>query len=272
MFGQVRRRILVIAGLFGLLVAPAFGQAPASPRTLEIRDLTWMEVKAAIDAGYTAAIVPTGGIEQNGPHMALAKHDHIVGHAARKIAGEVGRMLVAPTISLVPEGDFSPPTGNLRWPGTIGVSDAAFEGVIEGAARSLKQAGFTTIFLIGDHGQSQAPQTRVAERLSAQWAREGVRVVQVIEYYDDEAQNKLLAARGESPKTIGEHAGMIDTSELLAINPGAVRLDALKTLPRPLPELGASGTPEKSTAALGEELIAIRIAQAAKRIRSVLNR
>ena len=48
------------------------------PNTINIADMTWVEVRSALEQGYTTVIVPSGGIEQNGPHMIIGKHDHIV--------------------------------------------------------------------------------------------------------------------------------------------------------------------------------------------------
>jgi creatinine amidohydrolase/Fe(II)-dependent formamide hydrolase-like protein len=45
------------------------------PSTLQIDDMTWVEVRSAIALGFTTVLVPSGGIEQNGPHMILGKHD-----------------------------------------------------------------------------------------------------------------------------------------------------------------------------------------------------
>jgi creatinine amidohydrolase/Fe(II)-dependent formamide hydrolase-like protein len=132
-------------------------------------DMTWVEVRTAIDNGYATAIVPTGGVEQNGVHMVLGKHDQIVQATARRIASELGQTLVTPVVSFVPQGDFEPPTGNLRLPGTLGVTAEAFGATLDGIARGLKAAGFKTICLVGDHGGSQGVQAEVAQRLTAEW-------------------------------------------------------------------------------------------------------
>ena len=58
------------------------------PNIVELKDMTWVEVRSAVQAGYTTVIVPTGGIEQNGPHMILGKHDYIVGAAAKRRSEE----------------------------------------------------------------------------------------------------------------------------------------------------------------------------------------
>ena len=104
-------------------------------------------------------------------------------------------------ISYVPEGGYDPPTGHMRFPGTIGVSEAAYAAMIEGIARSLKAGGFRTICFIADHGGSQAPQADVAARLNAEWRGKGVRVIHVDAYYSDAAQIEQLLQRGREPRT-----------------------------------------------------------------------
>ena len=170
--------------------------APLSPK-MEIAELTWVEVRTAIEHGFTTVIVPSGGLEQNGPHMIIGKHDHIVRATARQIAEKLGRTLIAPVVSYVPEGQYDPPTGHMRFPGTIGVPEDVFAGTLEGIARSLKAAGFKTICFIADHGGSGKPQAEVARRLSKEWSKERVRVVDVNAYYDaDEAQRRWLVGGG----------------------------------------------------------------------------
>ena len=72
--------------------------------------------------------------------MVLGKHDYIVGWSAVEIAKELGRTLVAPVIPYVPEGDYDPPTGHLRFPGTIGVPEDVSGKMLEGIARSRQPA------------------------------------------------------------------------------------------------------------------------------------
>jgi creatinine amidohydrolase/Fe(II)-dependent formamide hydrolase-like protein len=257
--------------LFLSLTAGEAALAQSSPPpAIELRAMTWMEIREAVQTGKTRVIVPTGGIEQNGPHMALDKHDHIVGFAAREIAARLGDMLVAPVISFVPQGDFSPPSGNMMFPGTIGISDAAFDGLLDGVARSMRNAGFRTIILIGDHGPSQAVQARVAQRLTREWRREGIQVLQIEAYYDDRGQITALEREGVPSSAIGSHAGLLDTSELMAIAPGRVTLGRLVGEARALNSLGASGEPQRSTAELGKRLIEMRIAAAVAAIRREL--
>ena len=68
------------------------------------------------ERGYTVAIVPTGGVEQNGPQMVLGKHDYIVRKTSDRVARQLGNALVTPVVSFVPEGNYDPPSGNLLFP------------------------------------------------------------------------------------------------------------------------------------------------------------
>jgi creatinine amidohydrolase len=268
-----RRKIGLAAGIVLAVAATSFITqqtltAPLSP-IVELKDLTWVEVRSAVQAGHTTIIVPTGGIEQNGPHMVLGKHDYIVGWAASEIARGLGRTLVAPVVSYVPQGEFEPATGHLRFTGTLGVSEPVFDGMLDGIARSLKAGGFKTICFIGDHGGNQAVQKQVAERLSRAWAAEGVRVVHIDAYYDDSLQIKKLVAEGETPARIGLHAGIIDTSELMAIHPAGVDLSRYER-PTLIPvTTGVSGDPTTSSASRGRELIAMRVAAAVRQIKAL---
>jgi len=262
---------LGISALAGLVIALTVVNRPLTaplPNTIDLADMTWVEVRSALDHGYTTVIVPAGGIEQNGPHMVLGKHDYIVRHTAERIAAELGHTLVAPVVSYVPEGDYDPPTGHMRFAGTIGVPEAVYASMIEGIARSLKAGGFRTICLIADHGGSQAPQAEVAARLNAEWAHKGVQVIHVDAYYSDAAQVALLLRQGETRSDIGEHASLIDTSELMATHPQGVDLKRLGDLPFTLQPTGIIGDPAKSSAERGKELLEIKIQAAVQQIRS----
>ena len=262
---------LGISVIAGISIALAFASRPLTaplPTTHDIADMTWVEVKTALEHGYTTVIVPAGGIEQNGPHMILGKHDYVVRRNAEKIATELGHTLVAPVVSYVPEGSYDPPSGHMRFPGTIGVPEATYGAVIEGIARSLKAGGFKAICFIGDHGGSQGPQAEVAARLNAEWAGQGIKVIHVDAYYSDDAQVALLLRQGESRAAIGDHASIIDTSELMAVHPEGVDLARTSGQAFTLRETGVRGDPATASAERGRQLLAIKIRAAVEEIRA----
>jgi len=149
--------ILAVVFLPGIVLAQA-------PDGVFLKELTWTEVRDALAAGITTVIIPTGGTEQNGPHMVLGKHNYLVRHKAGEVARRLGNALVAPVMAYVPEGNVDPPTEHMRFPGTITTPPEVFEQVLEFAARSFKEHGFLDIALLGDSGGNQASQAAVAER------------------------------------------------------------------------------------------------------------
>ena len=126
--------------LFWLLAAFPFSQ-PACAAELETEHMTWTEIRDAVAAGKTTVIIPTGGTEQNGPHMITGKHNIIVAETARRIAAKLGDALVAPVLAYVPEGDIAKREGHMAYPGTISLPPETFGAVLWSAAESFKAHG-----------------------------------------------------------------------------------------------------------------------------------
>ena len=266
----VRRAVLLGMWLALMYIAgaPAHAAGPASSAYLE--DLTWTELRDRIAAGATTVLVPIGGTEQSGPQMALGKHNQRVKVIAGRIAQKLGNAVVAPTIAYVPEGAVEPPAGHMRFAGTISISEAAFEALLEGAARSFRQHGFREIVLLGDHGGYQKSLERVAAKLNRKWAaRPGAKVIALVDYYRVSQIDfvEALKAKGFSVDEIGTHAGLADTALMLAIDPAMVRADALATAANAGPREGVHGDPRRATAELGQIGIALQVERSVQVIR-----
>lgn len=252
-----------------LACAPAFAQ----PQSVYLEDLTWPELSQRIAAGATTVIVPTGGTEQNGAHMVLGKHNIVVREAAGRIARELGSALVAPVLKVVPEGPLDKPSGNLRFPGTLGLSEASFERVLWDVALSLAHSGFKLICFVGDHGQSQAAQALVAERLNDIWRSSGIRVLNVAAYYSPDAEERELIRSGLPKEALGDHGGIADTAQLMAVKPEAVRPEFLEPKKwKGKGPSGATGKPELASADIGERLLRQRVLAAVGQIRAAAQR
>ena len=252
--------------VLGVVLLACHAQAQ-TPATVFLEDLTWTEVRDAVAAGVTTVIVPTGGTEQNGPHMVLGKHNYLVRHKAGEIARRLGNTLVAPVMAYVPEGDVDPPTGHMRFPGTITTPPEVFELVLEFAARSFGQHGFLDIVLLGDSGGNQASQAAAAGRLNLEWANTPVRVLHLTDYYPGRG-DAWLVEQGETAENVGSHAGMHDTSSFLFLDPSKLRLDQMDQGTGGNGN-GVTGHPGRSTAAYGEQILEMQIADAVRQIRAL---
>jgi creatinine amidohydrolase/Fe(II)-dependent formamide hydrolase-like protein len=254
-------RVLFLIGALSFANSSAQAQPPD---TVFLEELTWTELRELVKSGKTTIIVPIGGTEQNGSHMALGKHNRRVHLLSEKIARALGSALVAPVIAYVPEGHLNPATEHMRFPGTITVPDDVFDKVLEWAARSFKLAGFRDIVFLGDHGGYQRNDKAVAERLDREWAATGVHVFAVEEYYraSEIEFPQLLKSKGFAEEEIGTHAGLADTSLMLALDPRLVRTNRLQ------PGQGVHGDPRHSNPQLGQlgvDLIVTRTVEAIRK-------
>ncbi|MDN4571719.1 creatininase family protein [Pandoraea sp. XJJ-1] len=226
-----------------------------TPKTVSLDDLTWTELRDQIQAGRTTIIIPIGGTEQSGPYIALGKHNARVKVLSERIAEGLGNALVAPVIAYVPEGSFAPPTSHMRFPGTITVPDDVFEKTLESAANSFKVHGFRNIVFLGDHGGYQNDIRRAVAQLNKAWSGSATRAFVPAEYYSvsSDGYAEILHKHGYRYDEIGTHAGLADTSLLLAVAPQMVRKDRLRSGPKLGPSDGVyGGDPRRSTAELGQ--------------------
>jgi creatinine amidohydrolase len=96
-----------------------------APNTVWLEEMTWMDVRDSLKAGNTTAIIPTGGMEPNGPWLVTGKHNYVLRTNCDAIARKLGNALCAPIVEFVPEGRIDPPSGHMRSPGTISLRQAA---------------------------------------------------------------------------------------------------------------------------------------------------
>jgi len=190
-----------------------------------IEELTWMEVRDAIKDGKTTAIVSTGGVEPNGPYLATGKHNYVLNGACEGIARQLGNALCAPIMKLVPEGSYDPPSGHMRFPGTISLREETFRAVLEDVGMSLKAAGFENVVFIGDSGGNQRGMEAVAELLNERWS--DARAHFIPEFYTYSAVADYMGAElgifeGESD---GFHDDYVITSIMTVDDPTAVRYE-----------------------------------------------
>lgn len=200
---------------------------PAS--TVWLEEMTWMDVRDALAAGKTTVIVPTGGIEPNGPWLVLGKHNYVLKTNCDVIARKLGNALCAPIIALVPEGRIDPPSGHMRSPGTLSLREETYQAMLEDVARSLRAHGFQSVIFIGDSGGNQNGQKAVAEKLNTEWTGSPV-VAHIGEYYTappgtPNVLRQLGVVKDGQPDD-GLHDSPGITLNMMLTDPRSVRWDA----------------------------------------------
>jgi creatinine amidohydrolase len=203
---------------------------PDTPRPIEaidtlfIEEMTWMEVRDALKGGKDTVLIPTGGVEQNGPYLATGKHDVVLRATTEAIARKLGNALVAPIVPFVPEGDIDPPTSHMIYPGTISLSEDTYAKLLTDICASFRTHGFAHIVMIGDSGGNQKGMKEVAARLNEKWKGGKTRVYFIPEYYDYPGVTKWLEEQGVKQVPEGLHDDFAITAIMMTVDPTTVRM------------------------------------------------
>jgi creatinine amidohydrolase/Fe(II)-dependent formamide hydrolase-like protein len=293
-------RLMLSIPVLALSAATAFAQAPAAKPAaakqaavgakaplVEFEMMTWPEVKAALAAGKTTALVYTGGTEQRGPQNVNGGHTLMARATAKAIALKLGNAIVMPTLA------YSPNRASADLPGTIGLSNEVFGQMLTEISEQAIITGFKNVMIMGDHGGGQpAVFTEVAKKLDAKYAPEGKHVYFVDEVYA-KAQGDFddwLVAHGY-PRS--SHAGIPDTSTMMYLgsDKGWVRKELIPTAEGdpvaergqggrggrgadpnapPRKNNGISGDARRSTPELGKMAFDIKVDYAVKQIQGFL--
>ncbi|MFD3377437.1 MULTISPECIES: mycofactocin biosynthesis peptidyl-dipeptidase MftE [unclassified Streptomyces] len=205
-------------------------------------------------------LVPVGSTEQHGPHLPLDTDTVVACSVARRVAdalppGPYGRPLVAPPLTYGASGEHA------DFPGTMSIGHEALRAVVVELARSLSLWAGRVVFVNGHGGNTAALDTALgllrAEDHDAAWT--GCEV-----------------PGGDA------HAGRTETSVLLHLDPGRVRLDAAvagdtRPLAVLLPDLmvrgvravsrtGVLGDPAGASAEEGRRAMASMVSTTVRRI------
>ena len=196
-----------------------------TPDTVWLEEMTWMDVRDAMKAGKRTIIVPTGGMEPNGPWLALGKHNYILRVNCDAIARKLGNALCAPIVPFVPEGGIDPKSGHMTTAGTISLREETFQALLTDVVHSFKMHGFENIVLIGDSGGNTRGMQAVADKWNAEWKGSPL-VMHVREYYDYASVLRHLTEIGvtkEGQAKDGLHDDPAITMNMMLADPNSVR-------------------------------------------------
>jgi mycofactocin system creatininase family protein len=196
---------------------------------MELAGATWPDI-AATGRAYLLA-VPIGSLEQHGPHLPLNTDTRIAEELATRLSLLRTDVVVAPALAYGASGEHA------AFPGTLLVRHDVLTELVSELVRSARGA-FAGVILVSAHGGNADALAQAAERAE----REG----------DDVVLWAATVRGGDA------HAGRTETSLMLAIDPGAVRLDraepgCTEPLESIMPRLRAEGVgPVSSNGVLGD--------------------
>jgi creatinine amidohydrolase/Fe(II)-dependent formamide hydrolase-like protein len=155
-------------------------------------------------------------------------------------------------------------------PGTITLPEDRFVDLLVNAGRSLKSGGFTTILFLGESGGNRTGMRTAATKLNELF-KDTAKAYWIDDYYTKSHADQnayVTKTLGIPADQIGGHANILDTSEMLFVNPSHVRKNKLAP-GGGYQNSGVSGDPTKATAALGKVFVQIKIDNALAQIKAL---
>lgn len=166
---------------------------------MNLGQATWTEVEAA---GRRAVVIPLGSCEQHGPHLPFGTDTLIATALAEALAvARPDDVVVAPPVGISASGEHA------GFPGTLSIGSDVLVDVLVELGRSADWA--TGLVIVNGHGGNADAVTRAAARLTA----EGRRLL------------VWWPPRPAHPRA-DAHAGWTETSLMLHLAPGLVRVSA----------------------------------------------
>jgi creatinine amidohydrolase len=182
---------------------------------VSMRTLTWPQAKEL--AGQDAiGLIPTGSLEQHGPHLPLATDSIFATALAEAAAERIVEPVVVPPLFLAGLSDH-----HLAFPGTVSLSRETFGAVLTAYLDGFGRIGITRAGIISGHGGNFTFIGELGRSYTAE--HPGTTVVG----YDGlqpfiEAMFEAGASKGIVAPETDVHAGALETSMALALFEEAV--------------------------------------------------
>lgn len=162
--------------------------------------------------GNPLVILPVGALEAHGPHLPLAADQWQADAIAQSLAARL-RGWVAPSL---PYGVCQ---AARRFPGTVSLSLETLTRLTDELLGELGRGGVRRVLVLSGHGEAThlAALRAGAERAVARSRGLSVAVVSLYDF--------VYERRGIDAPTTDGHAGLLETSVVLHLRPGAVGAD-----------------------------------------------
>jgi creatinine amidohydrolase len=220
---------------------------------LDFSRIAWPEVEAAVARGVVA-VLATGACEQHGAHLPLTTDTDMAQGQAERIADALDALLLPPVT-------YGEAWNNEAFPGTISLSAETLRAVVIDIGRGCARMGLRGLIVVNGHFGNRAPLALAVQALAPF-------PVLMLDY---PGLDRLAAQINDSPPA-GHgfmHADEFETSVMLAVAPGGVRMDLAQpqypTFPedyfsrpqqiRTFNQTGVFGDPRPATAAKGRAFL-----------------
>ncbi|QJP15661.1 creatininase [Starkeya sp. ORNL1] len=199
--------------------------------SVRIADLTWYDFAARVKDD-PIVFLPTGSVEQHGPHLPLFTDVILPVAVAEAVAAKLGG-LVAPPVTYGYKSQPKSGGGN-HFPGTLSLDASVFISLVRNIINELARHGVRKVVLFDGHMENQWFLVEAADLALRDQRAEGVHDLKIVKlgYWEfiTKATEAALFPEG-MPSWELEHAAVMETSVMLHLRPDLVRVDKIPDHP-----------------------------------------
>jgi creatinine amidohydrolase len=184
-----------------------------------MEEMSWVEIKKAIEKGKTTVLVISGSIEQHGPHLPTGTDTYLGYEVGQRAARRLGNALVAPVIRPALSEH------HMGFPGSFTLTWETYKDVLDDYCDSLARVGFKDIVLMSSHGGNNAVLKAITPDIAKKlYGRVNIHLVLHHERSMPQAV-AFLKEKGVSAEKAGVHSGFGETCEMLVAKPHLVKME-----------------------------------------------
>jgi creatinine amidohydrolase len=184
-----------------------------SRRAYELGRMSWKEIERILPLN-PVLLIPIGSVEQHGPHLPVNADGMVADFVARR-AAEATAAYLAPAVTY----GYSPLFRG--FPGTISLRPETVTAVMRDICESLYEQGFRRFIFVNNHGGNQPSCEQVARDLKAE---HGLIIGNI---YPWNVGYAVMRDAYADPAAVYGHGGEPETSAMLAMFPGDVKVDLM---------------------------------------------
>jgi creatinine amidohydrolase len=172
--------------------------------------MTRAQIDSLPGKGSAVVIVPTGSVEQHGPHLPVGV-DSILGQAW--LAYALPHVPAHVPVYVGPALTYGKSNEHLGFPGTLTISALSLRRVLLAVARQVRDLGFGTLAILNTHGGNSAVVVATLREIQTEFGLNACMIAPTWKPPVDEQEQRF-----------GIHAGRIETAWMLAVAPQLVRM------------------------------------------------
>jgi creatinine amidohydrolase len=234
------KHALIVAAIASLTQASSRTTPP--PAIYQLAEMTWTEIDA-LDRDHTLVILPVGMLEEHGPHLPVGGDTIGITFEAEAVSQRVRKALPQWSVVMMPAVHYGQAganeIGNMPvHPGTYSIRQSTLRSLIADIGSQLAQNRFKWIFVMTGHA---AATHNIALNQACDFVSQtfNVKMLQLtallrgdagMQAAADQIAARHFSAADRASFGMDIHAGVSETSQMLAVRPELVRGD-YKNLP-----------------------------------------